>query len=300
MIDVAGRESQFRDHLWPVYRALPPAARGHWHGANLARTPLTAGVTLVASWGDLKRVQGRAIYMEHGVGTPYGTHPSFPGGEGKQGVELFLTPNQHSYDLNRDAYPEAQHRLVGTPKLDEWAGWEHRRNDPPVVAVAFADRNNGVPEGRTAHPYYAKAIRALLGRLPVRWIGHGHPRTWQKWARYWSAIGVEPVRDFREVLQRADLYVVDASSTAYEFAYTGRPVVTLNAPWYRRDVEHGTRFWKHIPGVQVDDPRDLRAAIIDAFDGKGETERQAAIEAVYPIRDGTATARAVEAIMEAI
>ena len=55
--------------------------------------------------------------------------------------------------------------------------------------------------------------------------------------RFYEAHGIEYVPDFDDVLRRADVYACDNSSTLYEFASTGRPVVVLNAPWYR---------WKHI------------------------------------------------------
>lgn len=300
MIDVAGRESQFREHLWPVYRALPDEIRGRWHGGQLDRSPLRAEVTLVASWGDYKRVQGRVLFLEHGVGTNYGDHPSFPGGSGKDRVELFLNANHLSSAHNERTYPKAKHAVIGAPKMDEWAGYRHVPNDPPVVALAFAERNNGVPEGKSAHPHYTKALRELVRNAPVRFIGHGHPRSWAKWSRFWKMIRVEPVQDFREVLQRADVYCVDASSTAYEFASTGRPVVSLNAPWYRRDVHHGVRFWQYVPGIQVDDPAHLPGAIMRALAGEGEDLRREAVDAVHPIRDGTATKRAVKAILEVL
>ena len=60
------------------------------------------------------------------------------------------------------------------------------------------------------------------------------------------------MRDFDEVMERSTLYICDNSSTLYEFASTGRPVVVLNAPWFRRDIEHGLRFWEHADvGVSV-------------------------------------------------
>ncbi len=48
-------------------------------------------------------------------------------------------------------------------------------------------------------------------------------------------------------------------------AYLFRRNITLNAPWYRRDVEHGLRFWDNPPGRMVDGPDQL-LDMIDVLD----------------------------------
>jgi hypothetical protein len=68
-------------------------------------------------------------------------------------------------------------------------------------------------------------------------------------------IEVVPVADVRKF---ANLLICDNSSLMYEMSYLGRNVVALNAPWYRRDVEHGLRFWQW-RGIQVDTPEELLA-----------------------------------------
>jgi hypothetical protein len=64
------------------------------------------------------------------------------------------------------------------------------------------------------------------------------------------------VASLREVQRRAAVYVCDNSSSMYEFAATGRPVVVLDLPegrikgiGYRRNINHGLRFWDALFGA---------------------------------------------------
>jgi hypothetical protein len=44
----------------------------------------------------------------------------------------------------------------------------------------------------------------------------------------------------------------------WEAAALGIPVVVVNASWYRRDIDHGLRFWEYSDiGPNVDHPADL-------------------------------------------
>jgi hypothetical protein len=101
-------------------------------------------------------------------------------------------------------------------------------------------------------------------------IGHGHPRRSELASRYRRA-GIEHVASFSEVCRRASIYVADNTSTLFEFAATGRPVVVLNARRYRRDVRHGLRFWDAAGvGPNVDRPRDLPDVVARALEDPPE------------------------------
>jgi hypothetical protein len=286
-------EQHYRDHLRPVYDALPRSLRGVF-ACSVSELPDPSALTVVASFGDYRKTTGPVIYFEHGVGFSFGNHhQSYAGGRHKHRVVLFCSTNDQVDTLNRSVYPHARHVIVGCPKLDRWAGTSRTPGTPATVAVSFHWDATNSPETRWAFPHYQDILADLAG-WGYRVIGHGHPRAWPDLAPVWAHYGWELVPDFAEVMERADLYVADATSTLYEFATVG-PVVVLNAPWYRRDVDHGLRFWRHIPGIQVDEPGELRAAIRAALNGRGIRLRRAAVEAAYP-HLGNSTKVAVAAI----
>jgi hypothetical protein len=273
-------QPHYRDHLRPVYEALPPRVRGRWIESKADLTD-PAALTVVASYGDYRLTAGPAIYFEHGVGFSFGgDHPAFSGGRGKDRVALFCNTNRYVDARNRAAYPQADHHIVGCPKLDAWPSQPRPSNPRPVVAVSFHWDSKIAPETRPAFPHYRNALERLQD---AGWdiIGHGHPRAWSFLGPFWDELGVEQVQDFSEVIRRADVYVADATSTLYEAAVV-MPVVVLNAPWYRRDVDFGLRFWDAVPGVEVNDPRALRRQIARALNGAGEDRRRAAVKTAYP------------------
>lgn len=309
-MDALAYEPQFIDHLAPVWIALGEqglfltdpslveyaASRGivaEGSAVNLALPPRgdPQRQALVASYGDMKKARrlgyGNFARLEHGIGQSYGTrHPSYAGGGDADDVSLFLMPNQHSADCWQTAYPNAQVEIVGSPRLDQVP--RRQAGHGPVVALSFHWRCTVAPETQPAFPHFARALRPLARLAKV--IGHAHPRILADLEPYYRQAGIEVVADFDEVCRRADVYVCDNSSTMYEFAASGRPVVTLNAPEYRRDVHHGLRFWDAIPGVQVDEPDDLIRAVETALADRPalRAAREHALDIVYAYRSGAA------------
>lgn len=284
---------QYLAHLEPVWAALPARYRGNGH----------AGAALVSSASDLALAvrQGyqRLAYLEHGIGQPYGPTAGYPGGAGRQHVSLFLSPNETAAAADRATYAPAWREpaprivVVGDPRLDTLPA---REPGPLRVAVSFHWECTAPQEARSAYPYYRQALGKLSAAYPL--LGHGHPRAQRALERVWRQLGVEFAPSFDEVLRRADVYVCDNSSTLYEFASTGRPVVVLNAPWYRREVEHGLRFWQAAGvGVQVNHPDELVAAVELALADPPERQvaRAAALRLAYAHPSGAA-ARAARAL----
>jgi CDP-glycerol glycerophosphotransferase (TagB/SpsB family) len=171
------------------------------------------------------------------------------------------------------------------------------RSKPPVVAVSFHWDCHVSPETRSAFSQFCSQVGRLVKDDSIRVIGHGHPRILGSaaapmgLARWYARAGIEVVYSFEEVCQRADLYVNDASSTLFEFASTGRPVVVMNPDWYRREIHHGLRFWEaSTVGVNVGPKGSQREAIAAALADPPaqQAAREAALDLVYAYRSGGA------------
>lgn len=280
LVDALITQAHLLPHALPVWHALDEKVRGrlfvgfdprmnaeaskYGFDAHFGTPAPSDTPVLVASGNDLPGIQ-RAVLLEHGVGQTYAggfDHICWAGGSGRENVVLFIVPNDNVRWANQARYPNTPCAVVGSPHV------ELLRKLPPYplsdmrVAISSHWEINLVPELRSAFSWYEDEYRRLCEAAPDAFVMHGHPRYQQytEWkAREW---GVEFCSSFEELTQRAWLYVVDSSSTAYEWAALGRPVVHVNAPWYRTGVEHGLRFWRLADlGPQVFQPSELEAAI---------------------------------------
>lgn len=317
-IDVLASELHFADHLAPVWKALPAAARGRAigttgeaiarfrsHGIEASGQVGADRPVLVAAIGDLRTAErnGRQhiALMEHGAGQSYGgmstsgRHPSYAGGL-RRDAELFLHPGPHPAARDRRAYPGARVEIVGSPFLDAMPA----RVGPPGSVVAISSHFDATisPEATSGFAWARPGLEQLIGRYEL--LGHGHPRMIERLEPWYRRHGIEVVADFRDVLRRADVFVADNTSALFLFAAAGRPVVVLNPPQYRRDVHHGLRFWDAAAvGIQVDRAVELGAAVDRALERRPEdiADREAALELVYGYRSGAA-ARAAGVLMD--
>lgn len=282
-----------------MIEASQPHYRAHLDPIT-ALVDIPDDVALVASHRDLVSVRRRrprkVILAQHGAGQSYGGDPkaahvaAYPGGDDNHDVGLFLVPNEHAARRWRERYPAASVRVVGCPALDTRPA---REPGPFTIAIAFHWDARFVPEARSGLTWFAPAVQPL-GKL-FRLIGHGHPRRVDL-ARFYRRNGVELVTDVDEVFRRADLLIADNTSVLFEFAATGRPVVVMNPPWYRLDIDHGLRFWDAVPGPAAANPCELGDAILEAL-SEPPTRREAAVSTVYAHRSGAAP-RAAAAIVD--
>lgn len=331
-IDFFARRIHFIDHLAPIWNNIPVTMRGTFYvpislkdytrGLGIQEvtglapfqrtsrdpakiTPDGDGPLVTCAYGDTKmgirkNPKRPQILMEHGVGLSFPEHaPGYAGGGGiRCNVCLFLAPNEVIRKKTAKTFPGAFQIVVGTPKMDKWADIPKKvQDDPPTIAVAFHwDGKRVCPEAGNAWEYYKGVLPSLTKHYHV--LGHGHPKIIDKLAPLYKGMGIEVVTSFEEVLARADIYLNDSSSTLYEFACVDRPVVILNAPWFRKTVDFGIRWWDYTDiGPQCERPQDLRGCIERALKDRTHfaEPRKRAVKELYPFLGSSAqvAARAI-------
>jgi hypothetical protein len=253
------------EHIHAIHRHLDDGLRGETLTVNNPTLSHTKhwgrnDVVLVAGYPDIAAAgPRRVVYVEHGAGQRYegitnGSDRYYHGGEHPANVVGYIGPRQDVIDAwGRPGF------AAGSPICDPYELFSPDR----VCAVSFhwngAPPNMvGVPEAGTAFEHYAARLPAIVAELRLNgWevLGHRHPRA-RHLSSVWRRLGVREA-DAHEVRIRAQLLIADNTSLSFEAAYTRRQVVSLNCPEYRRDVEHGLRFWSHVPGVAVDGPDEL-------------------------------------------
>ena len=266
MIDAYASQSHYLDHLLPIWHRLLPSERGTLYVPQ-ALTPLLTiphktvrlppaarHPVMIAGAPDLPKVGKRpVVFVEHGTGQTYQIpHSSYAGGPDRGTVRLFLCPNERVAAANLEAYPNVPAPVVGSPRVEQLARMLPERRERPVVAWHW--NCDLVPETRTAFPQYRKMLPELAG-----WIGHGHPRIWGTVETAYKHAKLEPVQWWMDVIKAGPSVVVaDNTSVQWEAVALGIPVVFVNASWYRRDVEHGLRFWEYSNcGPHVNHPGEL-------------------------------------------
>lgn len=290
-------------HLEPIWASCGPRRRGvrTSHVTELPRD----GLVMVASYADLRLVGERpVVYVEHGAGQAYVpfAHPSYSGSSnptfGK--VRLFVCPNEQVAARWREAWPDIPAVAVGCPRMDVW----HRDPGEPdraLIGWTWHWDCKVVPESRSALGHYLRHLGPVVGELRRAGydvLGHGHPKWGGQLEPMWDKVGVRYTPDPDVLLRDCGSLIVDNSSMAYEFASLDRPVLSLNAPWYRREVEHGLRFWSLIPGMQCNEPGELASAAIRSADDHelARFQRRRVVGAVYGPADGDAGKRAAHAV----
>lgn len=256
-----GSEPHYRDHIRAVWARLPEEIRGiEFTKPSAIPMADSDDVFMLAGYNDFEHVPNhRIIYVEHGAGQSYvGIKPQYAlrygGAVHPNRVVAYISPRQELADSwGRPAF------AAGSPICDPYQLF----GEEGVVAFTFHyDAPQICPELRTAFWHYAERmpdIIAALRRGGYEVLGHRHPRfthlstAWENW-------GVPEV-DADTVRSRASIVVADNTSLLYEAMYLNRRPVALDAPWYRRSIEHGLRFWEYRPSTHFADPEALLSSI---------------------------------------
>jgi hypothetical protein len=316
MIDFFASMPWYRSHLVPVIKALPDEARGCLYATE---PPPSADPVVVASWSDSRALMlsGRPIVlMQHGAGQSYGAagewarHPGYPGGDENEHIAMFLCPNDYSAQRWRERYPSTPVHVVGSPWAEQLrdtvaqAQPKLARSSTPTVAFAFHWRAEICPESGSAFDDYAPHLATIASHLRangVRMLGHAHPRLWDEAAPVYEWSGIEPVASLESVLCNSDVLCLDNSSIGPLAGACGVGVVWLNASTYRREADHGGRFWTWTEGLPVvEDPGETVDTALGGLERRDALRSQSRRLGVlaFGYQQGAAT-RAASVLLEA-
>ena len=310
-IDVSASQPHYLDHMLPIFEVLPERLKGTIHALETpCRQPYRGRIAMVAGWVDVQRLRNMSpmIYVEHGAGQAYlgdpktATLPGYSGGGSRHsGIIGYVCPS----DMVAERWRPAPAVAAGCPKMDAWIGVEPRVAHSVCFAWHWdAGRNSLSPEMRSAWEPYRESLPAIVDRWTREGVvvfGHAHPRWGGALDVAMDAAGMTVLDSDSEVFANVAHLFVDNSSLGYEFALLGRPVTWLNAPWYRRHVEHGLRFWSLIPGLQVSEPADLLSHTPDELRGIDEWSAEIMAQVYAPWSQlGRAAERAAEWITELV
>lgn len=301
-------QSHYFDHLYPIWQAtphipfyvdrnilpyvqslLPPESTYLWP------LPKDRQVCIVSSYQDYLSTRNRpCIFVEHGAGQRYEKveSGSYSGGPGRDRCIAFLAPSESVAHANQQRYPATPNHIIGSPAVSYLSG---RRNHPvwgrgqykslesqSTVAITFHWECDICPETRSAYEHYKSILTTLQSSQEFTLIGHHHPKYTTLPTEYHRR-GIQVESHWSRLAPYIDLLIADNSSVIYEAAALDIPVIILNAPWYRRHVHHGLRFWDTLPGPLVDHPDELLAYISKTLANPSQDAalRQSVTQKVY-------------------
>ena len=255
----------YRRHVEAVWARLDSEVQGEvrWGQTASTRNLPKGDVVLVGGFYDIERVPEHSIvYVEHGAGQSYrgdistAGHPAYHGSQHDERVIGYVCPNQRVADSwDKPAVAAGCPALDGHDAYRSIAGAMERH----AVITFHWDCRRVCAEARSARDHYIEDLHSMVGHLRAHGfdvIGHAHPRDVRA-AEIWRNLQVPFEPDPDVILAKADLLVADNTSLQYEAAKLGIPQYVLNAPWYRRYINHGLRFWDQVPGEQIEDVRQF-------------------------------------------
>lgn len=284
---VLATHDSYRQHLRPVAEALGAL----WIETKRELPDHEADVWITASARDFvisHKLRGAHLVMEHGCGLQWYSAAHV---KHLARADAIAAPNQFIADRYLRESTARRVEVVGTPKMDALVTIPHA-SDGGTVAVSF--HWTGMRSARTIPKDYRDELVRLASHTTV--LGHSHPRFWEQAQRFYASVGIEPVREFTEIVARADVYACDHSSTIYEWAALDRPVILLEGRGGARVVPHssGLRYTMFSDVGPTATPETLTETALLALSGDPEHReaRRAATVALFPFL-GCATERVV-------
>lgn len=259
---------------------------------------------LVAKYGSVSSLNAintryNLILMEHGCGQYYDIRHYFWGRQHglrkfMHSVKYMLCPNECLANKIKKHNPKLKTYITGSPKLDRYTK-QKTNNQRPLIVFSWHWECKVIPETTGGFNYWKGCLIEIGKKYNIAL--HGHPRIQRDVKIFARDNDIEHIESFDEVLVRADVYACDNSSTLFEFAAIDKPVIVLNNPWFRKDIEQGMRFWEYADiGVQCDDISDIEEAINKAIEDK-EHKRVEYVPKIYPYL-GESVDRTIEVLNE--
>jgi hypothetical protein len=269
----------------------------HKHGyAN--RRSIEGPIVLVASRKDAGFLSDRkVILVEHGAGQRYNRDAGAGGADHEdRHVVLFLAPSERVAENGKPLYPRAKRLAVGSPRVEQLSLLPRV---PESVVIAWHWNAPGVTEAKGAWERYKVAAKDLATKYPV--LGHGHPRLKGSLGKEYERFKISQEWDWAECVKQASALTCDNSSIMWEACALDIPVVVVNAPWYRKEINWGLRFWEYADvGPQVDSPADYAEAVRQVLEEDQWKERRVEVAGFLYGSVAGSIGRAADAIMETI
>lgn len=318
-IDFFASSIHYIDHLVPIYNQLSDEYKGNFYtrenlietldNLNIDAKPLQEKndleITLTSSFGDLRdaRKTGAPIIIsEHGAGQSYKDNysPAYIGGIDRRGAIAALVPGIKQAEKQLKAYPTIPVYPIGIPKLDNY----HKNLDlynskvkKDSVVISFHWDCKVEQETRSCYRFYKSIIKEMKKDFNIKI--HGHPRDIKKYKAFADYIKVDHLETFDQVIEEGWIYCCDNSSTIFEWISLNRPVVLLNCHLYRKNIEHGMRFWEYADiGPNVDVPKTFPNVLQKALTNHTQYQqrREEVKNEVYFQPDGQGAKRACLAL----
>lgn len=316
-------ESYYVDHLVSIWLALPKKARGPFfcstsaseavfrYGINHRKVVhLTGnrkqiirqlkkhrfkGPILTASFGNWRMVTAagfRNPYIPHGQGGPSSGASTNVWETNAEKLDLMLCPSHYAV-----LPPIVSAVICGQPKLDRWYGYKPK-NQKPILALSFRWRDE-----HSALYHYLPYLKELKGRAKeagIDLLGHGHPLKWKdEFLPLWKNLGIPYTPSFEQVLEKADVYAADCSSSSFEFVGLDRPIIFLDCPKYIGETR-APRFTMDRAGIINKRPIELIDDALKALEDPIEvaTMRRDVADILHEGFVGEASRNAADSLLE--